>query len=303
MKLIADRIRVGLALGGGAARALAHLGVLRVFEEEGIAVGAIAGTSMGALIGGMYALHPDAREVRARVLGVLFSKEFLRVKVEYMRALREVKEHSVFRTLVNYFRRSVFHNVVLNRQSFLPPDRYMRHIAAFVGDRLIEECLIPFAAVATDVRSGEEVVITRGPMRVAVAASCAIPGILPPVELDGLLLIDGGWVDHVPVAPVAALGADLVVGVEIGAPTEDPEGLLRNGLEMVIRANAITRAALSRLQLSRADLVIRPATDRMDWLDFRQADEAIRLGEAAARAALPALREALARRLVQGPRR
>jgi NTE family protein len=302
MKLIADRIRVGLALGGGAARALAHLGVLRVLEEEGIAIGAIAGTSMGALIGGMYALRPDVREVQARTLEVLFSKDFLRAKIEYMKALREVKESSVFRTFANYVRRTVFHNVVLTRQSFLPPDRYGRYISAFVGDRLIEEALIPFAAVATDIRAGEEVVITRGSMRTAVAASCAIPGILPPVTTDGLLLIDGGWVDQVPVAPVTALGADLVIAVEIGADIQDRDGLLRNGLEMVLRANAITRNALCRLQLSQADFVIRPATESIVWADFKRAEEAIACGEAAARAALPAIRAALGRRLVGGTR-
>lgn len=302
MKLIADRIRIGLALGGGAARALAHLGVLRVLEQERIGIGAIAGTSMGALIGGMYALTPDAEAVRARVMEVLFSKDFLRVKVEYMKALREVKESSVFRTFASYVRRSIFHNVVLNRQSFLPPDRYARYISAFVGGRLIEETLIPFAAVATDIRSGDEVVITRGPLQIAVGASCAIPGILPPVVMDGLLLIDGGWVDQVPVSPVTALGADLVIGVEIGSPSADTEGLLRNGLEMVIRANAITRATLCQLQLSRADFVIRPATEQIPWADFKQAEEAIRLGEEAARRAIPALRAALDGRLVSAAR-
>jgi NTE family protein len=301
MRLIADRLRVGLALGGGAARGLAHLGVLKVLEEEGIAIGAIAGTSMGALVGGMYALEPDARAVREKVLAVLFSKDFLRIKVEYMKALREVKESSVFRTLANYVRRTIFHNVVLNRQSFLPADRYARYLAAFVGGRLIDETLIPYAAVATDIRSGDEVVITRGPMNTAIGASCAIPGILPPVVVDGLLLIDGGWVDQVPVGPVSALGADLVIAVEIGVDNEDADGLLRNGLEMVIRANAITRTALCRLQLSRADFVIRPATESIVWADFKRAGEAIACGEAAARAAIPGIRAALGRRLVGGP--
>jgi NTE family protein len=300
VKLVADKIRVGLALGGGAARALAHLGVLRVLEEEGIAVGAVAGTSMGALIGGMYALTPDARAVRERVLGVLFSKDFLRVKVEYMKALREVKESSVFRTFASYLRRTIFHNIVLNRRSFLPPERYARYISAFVANRLIEETLIPFAAVATDIRSGEEVVITRGPMHAAVGASCAIPGILPPVAVGEMLLVDGGWVDQVPVGPVTTLGADVVIAVEIGAPSADTEALLRNGLEMVIRANAITRAALCRLQVSRADFLIRPATEQIAWADFTRAEEAIALGEEAARAALPGIRAALTRRLV-GP--
>lgn len=302
MRLIADRLRVGLALGGGAARGLAHLGVLKVFEEEGIAVGAIAGTSMGALVGGMYALEPDAKVVREKVLGVLFSKDFLRVKVEYMKALREVKESSLFRTFASYVRRTIFHNVVLNRQSFLPADRYDRYLSAFVGDRLIEETLIPFAAVATDIRSGDEVVITRGAMRTALGASCAIPGILPPVSLNGLLLIDGGWVDQVPVGPVSALGADLVIAVEVGVESEDSDGLLRNGLEMVLRANAITRTALCRLQLSRADFVIRPPTESIVWADFKRAEEAIVHGEAAARAAVPAIRAALGRRLVGGPK-
>lgn len=302
MKLIADKLRVGLALGGGAARGLAHLGVLKVLEEERIAVGAIAGTSMGALVGGMYALEPDAKVVHERILSVLFSKDFLRVKVEYMKALREVKESSVFRTFANYVRRTVFHNIVLNRQSFLPPDRYARYLSAFVGDRLIEETLIPFAAVATDIRSGDEVVITRGAMKTAIGASCAIPGILPPVAMDGLLLIDGGWVDQVPVGPVSALGADLVIAVEIGADNEDSDGLLRNGLEMVIRANAITRAALCRLQLAGADFVIRPPTESIIWADFKRAEDAIAQGEAAARAAIPAIRNALGRRLVGGPK-
>jgi NTE family protein len=300
MKLIADRIRVGLALGGGAARGLAHLGVLKVLEEEGIAIGAIAGTSMGALVGGMYALRPDVREVQRKMLEVLFSKDFLRVKVQYLKALREVKESSVFRTFASYVRRTVFHNIVLNRQSFMPADRYTRYISAFVGDRLIDETLIPFAAVATDIRSGDEVVITRGPMQTAVAASCAVPGILPPVVIDGLMLVDGGWVDQVPVRPVSALGADLVIAVEIGVDNEDTDGLLRNGLEMVIRANAITRNALCRLQLARADFVIRPATESILWADFKRAEDAITCGETAARAVMPAIRAALARRLVGG---
>ncbi len=302
MRLIADKIRVGLALGGGAARGLAHLGVLKVLEEEGIAIGAIAGTSMGALVGGMYALEPDAKVVRDKILGVLFSKDFLRVKVEYMKALREVKESSFFRTFTSYVRRTVFHNVVLNRQSFLPSDRYARYLSAFVGDRIIEETLIPFAAVATDIRLGDEVVITRGAMKTAIGASCAIPGILPPVTMNGLLLIDGGWVDQVPVGPVSALGADVVIAVEIGAESEDTDGLLRNGLEMVLRANAITRTALCRLQLSRADFVIRPATESIVWADFKRAEEAIAHGEAAARAAMPVIRATLGRRLIGGPR-
>jgi NTE family protein len=300
MRLIAERLRVGLALGGGAARGLAHLGVLRVLEEAGIAVGAIAGTSMGALVGGMYALEPDARLVQQRMLEVLGSTDFLRVKVEYLHALREVHGRSLVRTVADYLRRSVFHNIVLTRQAFLSPDRYARHVGAFVGDRLIEETLIPFAAVATDIRGGEEVVIARGPMRTAVAASCAIPGVLPPIALDGLLLVDGGWVDQVPVGAAARLGADVVIAVEIGADGEDRDGLLRTGLELVLRANAVTRQALCRLQLGRADLVIRPTTDAIRWADFARAEEAIALGETAARAALPALRAVLGARLVAG---
>ena len=176
---------VGVALGGGGARGWAHLGVLAAIEEAGIAVDFVAGTSMGALVGGIYAAG-------------------------HARELREVAVQLNGRTVLYYFL-----DVTFPRSGIVDGKKIVDFVRKHVQETSIEGLKIPFQAVATDVLTGEEVVIKSGDLIEAVRASIAVPGMLTPVLRDGHVLVDGGLVNPVPGSVVRAMGADIVIAVDI----------------------------------------------------------------------------------------
>jgi NTE family protein len=153
---------------------------------------------------------------------------------------------------------------------------------------------IPFAAVSLDLEAGEEVVHTHGRLREAATASSAIPGILPPVRMNGRVLVDGGWVDKIPVLPAYCLGADVVIAADISADIEDTEGYER-GVDVMFRANAIKDAAFVRFLRRLADVVLEPEVKHIHWADFTAIDECIEAGDRAATAAVPKIQELLRR--------
>ncbi len=188
--------RVGLALGSGGARGAAHVGVLKVLEREGIKVSAIAGSSIGAMVGGAYAS------------GLPLS----RIEEEWLTTSRA----KLLRSFLPTFPRTGLSSGAGLR-------RYLREI---LGDARIEELPIPFAAVATDLDTGEAVVLRAGPLVEAIRASTAIPGVFQPVRWEGRLLVDGGMVEPLPVRVCRDLGADIVIAVDTNPaprPTT-PEG-------------------------------------------------------------------------------
>lgn len=285
--------KVGLALGGGGARGLAHLGVLKVLESEGIELHQIAGTSFGAIVGAMYAQHPNADQVRQRACDYLSSESFRRTKLFFIKKhYEEEKRESFITNLKSYLQKGIFWGISLRRSSFISEQDYVAHISRLFDDKGIEETVIPFLAVAADLAHGSEVVLSEGPIRKAIAASCAIPGVFPPITIGDAKLIDGGWVNQVPVDPLIQRGADFVIAVDASENT----GMLRDftsGLDIVLRASEITRRALSGSQLAKADLVIRPDVGQLHWSDFWRSDEVIRKGEEAAREKIEELKRLL----------
>src|SRR5207249_4929451 len=143
--------------------------------------------------------------------------------------------------------------------------------------------------------TGAEVDFVRGPLRLLVSGSCAIPGVLPPAAYEGRLLIDGGWVNKVPVRPVLELGTDFVIAVDVGLELEDTSSY-RTGLNIVTRANAICANRLREMQVAEADFVIRPEVKRIHWADFSSLDRAIEIGEQAVAACRDELLSRLERR-------
>jgi NTE family protein len=154
----------------------------------------------------------------------------------------------------------------------------MRNYACMVDDLAVEETRIPFAAVALDLESGEVVVLDRGPLRRAIAASCAMPGVLHPVQHAGRLLVDGGWGEAVPCLTARRLGADVVIAVEVGDPPPALDAP-RNALDVIGRADALVRNALAREQLKSADIILSPQNGVAHWADFSTAEQAIARGE------------------------
>lgn len=255
--------KVGLALGGGGARGFAEIGVLRVLEQEKIPVHVVVGTSVGSLVGALYA---DS--------GRVLDAEFHALAVQ---------EEDLFD----------YRTLALFSGGLVKGERLRKFLHTHLRAKTIEEMRLPFAAVATDLRTGAAVVLDRGPVADAVHASCAIPGVFVPVQVGEAVLVDGGVVEPVPVSVARRLGAEVVIAVVISAavPTAAP----RTPLGVVYHAVTIMAAEMGRLKAREADVVIEPRVGDVAYNDFSQKKRLIEAGEDAARAALPAIRAALAR--------
>jgi NTE family protein len=285
------RLKVGLALGGGAARGLAHIGVLRALVREGIPIDIITGTSMGAVIGGAYAALGDIGEIEKRVRGLIGSEKFKKTRLLFLRETKRTRG-SLLYSVTNLVRRGIVYGVSTMRPSFLSAEQFAISFGRILPDVEVSTTPIRFGASAVDLETGEEVVLCHGALREVAAASAAIPGILPPRRLHGRLLIDGGWVDKIPVLPAFRLGADIVIAVDISAELHDASRYVR-GIDIVLRANTIKDTAMTELQRRLADIVIEPGVRKIHWADFESVEFCIDAGDAAATAAIPKIRELL----------
>ncbi|MBE0598675.1 MAG: patatin-like phospholipase family protein, partial [Desulfuromonadales bacterium] len=253
---MAKPFKIGLALGGGAARAFAHIGVIAGLEKRGIPIDIVTGTSMGAVIGAMYAARGDMAGLKTKIADYLLSEEFATSGFDFFKELDADGEGLLFE-MGRLARRGLFNTLMVTRTALVSDETAMRNYVYLVDDLAIETTRIPFAAVALDLESGEAVVLDRGPLLQAIAASCAMPGVLNPVEHDGRLLVDGGWAEAVPVRAARQLGADFVIAVDVGSSPPAAEAP-RNALDVIARADALVRGALAREQLKAADFILSP---------------------------------------------
>lgn len=289
--------KVGLALGGGAARGLAHLGVLKVFEDAKIPFHIITGTSLGALVGGLYASQPDAGYWMGRVEQFLGSFQSRRTRLEFIRRLEEVDDNCGFFTdMANLVRKSFFWGVTATKSAFISEKEYEEFLYPLIPDIAIEETKIPFGCVTTDIRQAARVLYTHGSLRRAISASCALPGIFPPVRDGDLLLVDGGWVECLPARSARDMGAQVIIGVDVSSET--PRFMNGSGLDIILRSDAVTRIYLNDLLLAEADVLICPDVNGCQWADFSGPRELFKAGEKAALESLPAIRAAIHRAAV-----
>lgn len=278
------RRKVALALGGGAARGVSHIGVLEAFEKNALPIDMIAGTSMGAIIGAIYALEPSAEALKGRFYAYLNSDAFKDSHFEQL-VNQSDADAGMFDRLLQMAWRGLFYTLVVTRRSYYGESASRQNFAFMIDDMNFEDTRIPFCTTALDLVSGKEVVFSRGSLRRAVSASCAIPGLLPPVEDDGRLLVDGGWIDAVPVKPARQLGADLVIGVDV-AHALDPASGLDSALDIIGRADSIARWSLGNERCRDADLVLRPPSSALHWADFSQFEASVEDGRKAVEARL-----------------
>ena len=274
--------KIGLALGGGAARGLAHLGVLKAFEDAKVPIDMIAGTSLGALIGGMYASQPDASYWIGRVDQYLRGFRSRKTRLQFLNKLEEPTNNhrGFFGDMAFLLRKGYFWGVTATKSAFIGEKEYQDLIYPLIPDISIEETKIPFSCVATDIRNGKRVMYTSGRLRTAISASCALPGIFPPVIDNGMALVDGGWVERVPVLCAQDMGADIVIAVDVSSDVATFED--KSGLDIVLRADAVTRIYLNEILARQADIVIHPAVGGTHWADFSNTKDLIAAGETAA---------------------
>jgi NTE family protein len=286
--------KICLALGGGAARGLAHLGVLKVFEDAKIPISMIAGTSVGALIGAQYASQPDATYWMGRMEQYLRSFRSRKTRLKFLRKLEQpVINHGFFSDMATLVRKGYFWGVTATKSAFIGEKEYEELIYPLIPDISIEETKIPFSCVATDIRNGKRVMYTSGKLRTAVSASCALPGIFAPVTDNDMLLVDGGWVERIPVFCAWDMGADIVIAVDVSSDIATFED--KTGLDIILRADAVSRIYLNEIMARDADVVIHPAVGESNWADFSNFPEHFKQGETAALEKLVAIRTAILR--------
>src|SRR5271168_3715163 len=251
---------IGLALGGGFARGYAHLGVLRVFEEEKIPVTFLAGSSVGSIMAAGYASGAGLTRMIAKCREIRF-RDFARWRV--------------------------------SRFGLACNDRLGVLVERFFQSKQIEDLRIPTAIVATDLGSGCPVVFREGNLTDAIRASCAFPGLFEPVQLGTRSLADGGLVAPVPTQAVRELGADIVVGVSVEVQ-DGHAGSPTNIFQVMARAVSAAQKQQMEIWERHADLVLRPDVHTLAWDEFHRIDEAMEAGAAAAKRAVPQIRKMLA---------
>ena len=277
-----QRERVGLVLSGGAARGLAHIGVLKALEEQGVAIDAIAGTSMGAVVGGLYAAGYSVAEL-----------EELAISLDWQQALSDdpPREDVPFRR-----KQDDRDFLVKQKLSFRDDGTLGLPLGVLQGQNLavlleklfaragavedFDELPVPFRAVAADIATGESVVFSQGYLALAVRASMSIPALLTPVEVDGRLLVDGGISDNIPVDIARQMGVDRVIVVDIGSPLATTESLhtvfdiLNQSVALLTRRNSEAQLAT----LTSSDILVQPELTGYGITDFARGQDLISAG-------------------------
>jgi len=300
---ISDHVRIGLALSGGGARGLAQVGVLKVLEREGVPVHLVTGTSIGAVMGGLYACSADALATEARVLEIIASGGMQALDLNKILELSDVRpvgaasppDGGWFASAQKLLRRVHASHAALTKLAVIESEEILGVFDELFGECTFDQARIPFAAVAVDLEEGCQIIIAKGRIAPAVAASSAIAGVFPPVEIGGRSLVDGGYTSPVPIEAARTLGANVVIGVDVSTGAIDRGGL-GNAIEVAMRANEITLIALEREQLRRADVVVPARGQERHWSDYSAPGEAIAAGERAAEQMLPSIRAAIEER-------
>ncbi len=285
-------LKIGLALGSGGARGLAHAGVLEALEEEGIRPDLVAGTSMGAIVGGLYAQDPDPSRVWTRLEAYVVNDDFASYWAPFVpRDDNEARDpQSRLAGVFDYMQRKMIAVKTVTQASMQDACKLRDPLMDVFGPANFSDMRIPFAAVALDLISGEKIVYTEGSLIEGIYASSAIPSVFPPVEKNGQMICDGGGPFRVPVEACEDLGADIVIAVDIPAYEETS---FSTGLDMILRSNTIARQRLNRYVLARADFVIRPEVTEFHWADFSAGEACRARGYAAAHEAMPELKKLL----------
>ena len=252
--------KIGLVLGGGAARGFAHVGVIQVLEEAGVRPSLVVGTSAGSLVAAFYASGKTGSQLQK---------------------VAETMEEATFTDWT----------LPIFSRGMLRGEALARYVSAQVNGRLIENMALPLGIVATDLNSGQGVLFQRGDTATAVRASSAVPALFQPVKIAGREYVDGGLVSPVPVRYARQMGAELIIAVDISSP---PEGnAASDPLQILLQTFSIMGKSINTFELREADLVVRPSLVGVASSDFGARRRAIEAGRVAMQALLPQLRAAM----------
>jgi NTE family protein len=259
---VARKVRIGLALGGGAARGFAHIGVIKALEAQGIVPDIVVGTSAGSVVGSMYASGYNGFTLQKMAL--------------------EMDEASISDWALPFFSKS---------PGVLKGEALQAYVNKAVHGQPIEKLKIPFGAVATDLKTGQPILFRRGNTGMAVRASSAVPSVFQPVSIGGKTYVDGGLVAPVPVRFAKEMGAEFIIAVNISSATEAQA--TASSLDVLMQTFTIMGQRLNQHELKDADVVITPALGAMGSADFNGRNLAVLAGEQAAASVMPQLKARL----------
>ena len=251
--------KLGLVLSGGLTWGLCHIGVLAVLAEAEIRVDMLAGTSVGSLVGALYAAGYSASQLEA------------------------LARRTHWRDLIK---------LQAPRLGLVGTKGFTSYLERHLGEVTFAQLQVPLAVVTCDLNHGKEVVLNTGPVVPAVIASCALPGIFTPVDVNGQLLIDGGVVNNLPVGVAQKLGAEVVIAVDLGAKPIK-WGPPENIFQVIVQSIMIMQRTNVEQELPSADVVIQPQITELSFLDLENIDPYLASGRAAAQAALPEIKKLL----------
>ncbi|MFH1090769.1 MAG: patatin-like phospholipase family protein [Pseudomonadota bacterium] len=273
-----EQVKIGVALGAGGARGLAHLGVLEGLEAAGIKISYLAGTSIGALIGAAYAVSGSAAELQQRFLAFLDSDLFKDSGLSLIAEAVKDKPETVSQRIETWLKKAYLQAKVITKTEVMDSQLFRKIIEYFIPNIRIEDLPQPFWAMGADLRTGRGVVFKTGPLRAAVYASAAIPGAVKPLSLDDYLIVDGGVLNMVPVVPVIHMGAEVVLAVDVEKALINQEDY-SSAFELLFRVEDIQNYYIKEMHVRLADLILRPEVGHVHWADFKRAPELIRLGK------------------------
>jgi NTE family protein len=262
------KVRIGLALGGGAARGFAHIGVIKALESQGIVPDIVVGTSAGSVVGALYAAGNNATTLQ---------------KMAY-----DMDESAISDWALPLFSKS---------SGVLKGEALQAYVNKAVNHRTIEKLKIPFGAVASDLKTGQPILFQRGNTGMAVRASSAVPGVFQPVTISGHTYVDGGLVAPVPVRFARDMGAEFIIAVNIS--TQADAQATNSSLEVIMQTFSIMGQRINQLELRDADIVIQPPLGRMGSSDFNNRAVAMQAGERATMAVMAQLKQKLKARREQ----
>ncbi|PIW62253.1 MAG: patatin [Shewanella sp. CG12_big_fil_rev_8_21_14_0_65_47_15] len=290
--IAAERPKIGLVLSGGGAKGAAHVGVLKILEEHHIPVDYIAGTSIGAYVAGMYSLGYSASEVEAIMMGVNWDSGYSDTIPRNVLSYRDKQLRDRYNIPLNIG----YNEGEVRAPSGLLRGQTMSQLLRQSTDLVnqfghFNELAIPYRAVATDLETSLPVVLDQGSIVKAMQASATVPGALQPTQIDGKLLVDGGIANNMPVDVVKAMGADIIIAVDIGSPLVKKDKLDSTIAVLDQLSNFLTNASTEKqkLLLTDKDVLIRPAIDALSTTDFTIMPQALTLGKEAANGQLDKL--------------
>ncbi len=285
--------KLALALGGGGARGLAHIGFLRVIEKEKIPIARISGCSMGAMVGGIYCYHANVEALEDMAYRFVKHPLFKDFNFDDFASLEDTaddfSEKAIFMMSKLKVAIALFKTLA---KSSIYDEALVEKVYSLFPDDKIQNLNIPFAAVSNDLITGQEILLNTGSLRLAIRASSSIPGYFPPVKYNKFLLVDGGVSNVIPTSYFRKKRNEIIVGVNVGQDIR-ANADLKSGINIMVRAEMIRSYHLTQFKTANADQIVNCDLGKLSWADFRKSEEIIKAGETAARNFLPWLEKNL----------